>query len=86
MLSARDESNSPSVHRFNPNWLGSGFFVVDGLASSCKIPPPLHTCSRSRGLALQAVDLVFPDITSVLESELGSEQDVRRREAKISLD
>jgi len=40
--------------------------------------------ARSRGLALlQAVGIVFPDITSVLESEPSSEEDERRREAKI---
>jgi hypothetical protein len=73
----KSKISSPSAHRFNPIWLGSGFLAVDGLASSCMILPPPHTCSRSRGLAsLQAVGIVFPDITSVLESEPSSEEDV----------
>jgi hypothetical protein len=58
---------------------------VDGLTSSCKIPPLLHTCSRARELALQRWRLCFP-ITSELEGKPGSEEDDGRREAKIFFD
>jgi hypothetical protein len=33
---------------------------MDGLTSSCKIPPLLHTCSRARALALTRWPLCFP--------------------------
>ncbi|PMD40383.1 hypothetical protein L207DRAFT_511878 [Hyaloscypha variabilis F] len=35
---------------------------MDGLTSSCRIPPLLHTCSRSRQLALQRWKLCFPSL------------------------
>ncbi|KAE9373090.1 hypothetical protein N431DRAFT_225255 [Stipitochalara longipes BDJ] len=35
---------------------------MDGFTSSCRIPPLLHTCSRSRQLALQRWKLCFPSL------------------------
>jgi hypothetical protein len=57
---------------------------VDGLTSSCKVSPLLHTCSRSGTLALQRWKLCFP-ITSDIELPKTAEKN-ERHEAKIFFD